>query len=150
MSLNSHRIYVLNGPNLNLLGKREPEIYGYQTLEDIAELTAARAADFGMDTRFLQSNHEGELIDWIHEARSDACAVILNAGAYTHTSIALHDALKALEMPLVEVHLSNIHAREEFRRHSYVAMVAKGMICGLGAHGYELAVEAIARLLDRD
>lgn len=150
MSLASDRLFILNGPNLNLLGKREPEIYGYQTLEDIAMLCEERAKLYGLQVSFHQSNYEGELIDWIHDAREQAAGLILNAGAYTHTSIALHDALKALAIPVLEVHLSNIHAREEFRAHSYVAKAAKGMICGLGAQGYELAIDALARLLDRD
>ena len=138
-------IYILNGPNLNLLGSREPEIYGSETLADIETACAARAAEYGLKTVFRQSNHEGELVDWIQEARDKACALILNAGAYTHTSIAIHDALRALEIPIIETHLSNPAAREAFRVHSYVSTVATGLISGFGAIGYELAVEAAAK-----
>ncbi len=143
-------ILVLNGPNLNLLGVREPATYGHDTLADIEEGCLERAADLDLAVDFRQSNHEGQLIDWIQEARENADGIILNAGAYTHTSIAILDALKASELPVVEVHLSNIHRRESFRRHSYVSEVAQGVICGFGAQGYLLALEAMARLIKRD
>lgn len=140
-------VYVLNGPNLNLLGLREPEIYGSDTLDDIAARLEdrARALDLVIDMR--QSNHEGHLIDWLHEAQAaGAVAVLLNAGAFTHTSIALHDAIRSIRTPVIEVHLSNPHAREAFRHTSFVGMAAKGSIAGFGAHSYELALEAAARL----
>ena len=140
-------VYVLNGPNLNLLGTREPEIYGRATLADIEKATAARAKQHGLRIVFRQSNHEGALVDWIHEARSKGAGIIINAGAYSHTSIALHDALKALDKPVIEVHLSNPKRREAFRHHSYVSEAAKGVICGLGITGYLLAVEAMAELV---
>jgi 3-dehydroquinate dehydratase-2 len=140
-------IFVLNGPNLNLLGSREPEIYGAHTLADIESMTAAAAKANGYSVDFRQSNHEGELIDWIQEARTKACAIVINAAGLTHTSVALLDALKAAALPIFEVHLSNPYAREEFRRHSFVSRCATGVICGLGAHGYVLAVEAIAHRL---
>lgn len=140
-------IYVLNGPNLNLLGQREPEIYGRATLAEIEAAVAARAAGHGLGLVFRQTNREGELVDWLQEARSHASAVILNAAAYTHTSIALHDALKALDRPVIEVHLSNPYSREPFRHHSYVSPVVAGVICGLKDQGYLLAVDALARLL---
>jgi 3-dehydroquinate dehydratase-2 len=140
-------IYILNGPNLNLLGLREPEIYGHQTLADAERLAGDKAKALGLSVDFRQTNHEGELIDWIQEAREAASGIILNGGAYTHTSIALHDALKAFAGPIVELHVSNPLARERFRRHSYVSQVATGVICGLGVPGYALAVEAMASLL---
>ncbi|MDE3114061.1 MAG: type II 3-dehydroquinate dehydratase [Pseudomonadota bacterium] len=140
-------IYVLNGPNLNLLGSREPELYGRTTLADIEKAVAARANAHGYEVIFRQSNHEGVLVDWIQEARTAAAGVILNAGAYTHTSLAIHDALRALDRPLIEVHLSNIFAREPLRHHSHVSPVAAGVICGLGATGYLLAIDALASLL---
>ncbi len=139
-------IYVLNGPNLNLLGVREPEIYGYDTLHDIESRCAALLEDTGVPLVFRQSNHEGELIDWIHEAREAACALIINPAAYTHTSVALLDALKALSVPVIECHLSNPHTREAFRHHSYVSLVAKGVIAGFGSIGYELAIRAVLAL----
>jgi len=140
-------IYVLNGPNLNLLGLREPEIYGSDTLDDIAERLEEQAKTIGVRLEIRQSNHEGHLVDWLHEARlKSAKAVILNAGAFTHTSVALHDAVKAIGLPVIEVHLSNPQAREAFRHHSYVAPVARGTITGLGTLGYELALDAAARL----
>lgn len=140
-------IYVLNGPNLNLLGLREPEIYGHDTLDDIAGRMEDRARDLGFDIEFRQSNHEGHLIDWLHEANADgARAVIINPGGYTHTSIALHDAIKAVTVPVIEVHLSNPHAREPFRHKSYVGQAAKGTIAGFGALGYMLALDAAAKL----
>lgn len=139
-------IFVLNGPNLNLLGLREPEIYGHDTLDDIAGMLEdrARALDLSVDLR--QSNHEGHLIDWLHEAQAtDAKAVLLNAGAFTHTSFALYDAIRSITTPVIEVHLSNPNAREEYRRHSFVGMAAKGTISGFGALSYMLALEAAAR-----
>lgn len=139
-------ILILNGPNLNLLGTREPEIYGTQTLGDIEKLCAQEAEKSGMKVDFRQSNHEGELVSWIQEADAKLAGMIINAGAYTHTSVALLDALRAVKVPVIEVHLSNIHQREEFRHHSYIAKAAKGMICGLGSHGYLLAIQAIAKL----
>jgi len=140
-------LFVLNGPNLNLLGSREPEIYGHTTLADIEAETRARAGQLGLGVEFRQSNHEGVLVDWIQEARTAAAGVILNAGAYTHTSVALHDALKAVEVPVIEVHISNPHRREPFRHASYVSSVATGVICGVGAQGYALAVAALATLI---
>ena len=140
-------IYVLNGPNLNLLGLREPQIYGHDTLDDIAGRLEDRARDLGLAVDVRQSNHEGHLIDWLHEAQAEgAKAVILNPGGYTHTSVALHDAVKAVSVPVIEVHLSNPHARESFRRRSLVAPVARGTIAGFGALSYVLALEAAARI----
>ena len=139
-------IYVLSGPNLNLLGTREPEIYGHQTLEDVRGLCEARAKSFGFDVVFRQSNHEGVLVDWIQEARTAASALVLNPAAYGHTSIAILDALKMLEIPVVECHLSNPAAREAFRRKTYVSLAATGVVSGFGGASYELAVEAAAGL----
>lgn len=140
-------IYVLNGPNLNLLGTREPEIYGADTLDDLAGRLEDRARDLGVAVEMRQSNHEGHLIDWLHEAQAEgAKAVILNGGAYSHTSIALYDAVRAIATPVIEVHLSNPHAREPFRHRSYVSAAARGTITGLGAAGYLLALDAAARL----
>jgi 3-dehydroquinate dehydratase-2 len=140
-------IYVLNGPNLNLLGVREPEIYGSETLDEIAGALEDRARELGLAIDMRQSNHEGHLVDWLHEANAEgAKAVILNAGAYTHTSVALHDAIKAITVPVIEVHLSNPQARESFRRRSFVAPVARGSIAGFGPLGYQLALDAAARL----
>jgi 3-dehydroquinate dehydratase-2 len=140
-------IYVLNGPNLNLLGTREPEIYGAETLDEIAGALEDQAKELGLAVDVRQSNHEGHLIDWLHEAKAEgAKAVILNAGALTHTSIALHDAVKAIGVPVIEVHLSNPHAREHFRHKSYIAPVARGTITGFGSLGYKLALDAAARL----
>ena len=134
---------MLNGPNLNLLGSREPEIYGADTLDDIADRLEDRAQELGLAIDIRQSNHEGHLLDWLHEAQSEgALAVVLNAGAFTHTSVALHDAIKAIATPVIEVHISNPHAREAFRHHSYVSPVAHGTICGFGALGYLLALDA--------
>lgn len=140
-------LFVLNGPNLNLLGTREPEIYGHTTLADIEAAARTRAGAAGVEVDFRQTNHEGELVEWVQEARTTASGLILNAGAYTHTSIALHDALKALDIPVIEVHISNPYRREPFRHTSYVAPAATGVICGVGAQGYGLAVEALAALI---
>ena len=137
-------LLILNGPNLNLLGTRQPEVYGRTTLADIEALCATEASLFGMTTAFAQSNHEGQLIDLIHAARGTHAGIILNAGAYTHTSVALMDAISSAAVPLVEVHLSNIHAREPFRHKSFIAPVALGQICGFGATGYALAIRALA------
>jgi 3-dehydroquinate dehydratase-2 len=139
-------IFVLNGPNLNLLGTREPHIYGSQTLDDVRALCEAKAAEHGYQVEFRQSNHEGVLVDWLQEARGAAAAVVLNPGAYGHTSVAIHDALQALEVPVVECHLSNLAKREPFRHHSYVTSAARGIVAGFGATSYELAVTAAARL----
>lgn len=139
-------IFVLNGPNLNLLGFREPEIYGADTLDDIAAMLEDRGRELGLEVDLRQSNHEGHLIDWLHEAQGvGAKAVILNPGAYTHTSIALYDAIKAITTPVIEVHLSNPHAREEFRHISYAGRAARGTIAGFGPLSYLLALEAAAR-----
>lgn len=138
-------IYVLNGPNLNLLGQREPDIYGSATLDDIHKRMAARHPGVALETR--QSNHEGELVDWIQEGARDGDAIILNAGAYTHTSVALHDALRACSIPVIEVHLSNPAAREEFRHKNFVAPVANATVAGVGAFGYELALDAALNLI---
>jgi 3-dehydroquinate dehydratase-2 len=140
-------IFVLNGPNLNLLGTREPDIYGSETLDDIATRLEDRGRELGLMVDMRQSNHEGHLIDWLHEAQAlGAKAVILNAGGFTHTSVALHDAVKSITTPVIEVHLSNPQARESFRRRSFIAATAKGTIAGFGALGYELALDAAARL----
>jgi 3-dehydroquinate dehydratase-2 len=140
-------ILILNGPNLNLLGVREPATYGRETLADIEEACLEHASALGLAVEFRQSNHEGQLVDWIQEARETADGIIINAGAYTHTSIAILDALRASELPVIEVHLSNVYRRESFRHHSYVSQAARGVIAGLGGHGYELALEAMARLV---
>lgn len=138
-------IFILNGPNLNLLGKREPGIYGAKTLADIAADCQVAGAELGLATDFRQSNHEGDLVTWIHEASEKASGIVLNAGAYTHTSIALQDAIRGVApLPVVEVHLSNIHAREEFRHKTMIGPVAVGMICGFGPLGYTLALKALA------
>ncbi len=142
-------ILILNGPNLNLLGTRQPEIYGRTTLADIERDCVAKAADIGVSVVFEQSNHEGALIDAIHAARGVHHGIILNAGAYTHTSVGLMDAISSAQIPTIELHLSNVHAREEFRHHSYIARVAVGVICGFGAQGYGLAMDAmVAHLKD--
>ena len=140
-------IYVLNGPNLNMLGLREPAIYGTDSLDDVRRKAEARAKAVGLTIDFRQSNIEGELVTWVQEARDKAAGIILNAGAYSHSSIALLDALQAAELPAIEVHLSNIFRREPYRQHSYISLGAKGVICGLGAKGYELALEAMADML---
>lgn len=140
-------IYVLNGPNLNLLGVREPEIYGRTTLADIEATLRGRLDDNGPGLVFRQSNHEGELIEWIHEAREQGCALIINPAGYGHTSVALLDALKALTIPVIECHLSNPQTREPFRHHSYVSLAAKGIVAGFGALSYELALQAALSLI---
>ncbi len=145
----SSRILILNGPNLNMLGTREPDIYGHETLADIEAKSSQRAEALGLSVTFRQTNTEGELVDWVQQARTEADLIIVNAGAYTHTSVALLDALMACDLPVIEVHLSNIHQREEFRHHSYVSKAAVGMICGFGGYGYEMALDAAARILNK-
>jgi 3-dehydroquinate dehydratase-2 len=140
-------VYILNGPNLNLLGKRQPEVYGRETLADVEADCRKIAAELGLTLRFHQSNREYEIIDWIHAAREDASGIVINPGAFTHTSIAILDALNAFEKPVIEVHISNIHKREAFRHHSYVSLRADGVIAGLGVQGYGLALRRIAHLL---
>jgi 3-dehydroquinate dehydratase-2 len=142
-------IFILNGPNLNRLGSREPEIYGTVTLDDIAGQCTKVGQELGVSIEFRQSNYEGELVSWVQDAADRAQGVIINAGAYTHTSIALLDALKMLHIPIIEVHLSNVFQREEFRAHSYISLVATGVICGLGTEGYTLALQAIEKLINR-
>ena len=141
-------IHILNGPNLNLLGQREPDVYGNQSLSDIERLAGERAKARGFAVIFRQSNHEGQLIDWIQEA-GDSAGIVLNAGAYTHTSIALHDAIRSIAAPVIEVHVSNVFARESFRHHSSLSPVARGVICGFGANSYCLAIEALADMSAR-
>lgn len=140
-------IFVLNGPNLNLLGLRQPEIYGHETLDDVAAALSDLADDLGLSVRCLQSNHEGQLVDWIHEARKAAAGIIINPGAYSHTSIAILDALNAYDGPVLEVHISNIHKREAFRHHSHVSGRAEGVIAGFGTEGYLLALRRMKTLL---
>ncbi|THD82144.1 type II 3-dehydroquinate dehydratase [Aliigemmobacter aestuarii] len=140
-------IFILNGPNLNLLGKRQPEIYGRATLEDVADACAALAEDLGLSIRFHQSNHEGQIVDWIHQARDEGAGVIINPAAYTHTSVAILDALNAFDGPVLEVHISNVHKREAFRHHSYVSLRADGVIAGFGTEGYQLALRRMATLV---
>jgi 3-dehydroquinate dehydratase II len=142
------KIMVLNGPNLNLLGVRQPHIYGHDTLADIEKRLQARARSRGLAIDMRQSNHEGELVTWIQEARTSSAGIIINPAAYTHTSVAILDALLACEFPVIELHLSNPHRREEFRHRSFVTLAAKGVIAGFGAHGYELALDAIAKLIE--
>ena len=148
MSKQRHNILVLNGPNLNMLGVREPEVYGFKNLSAIALECEEYASEMGFDIDFQQSNIEGEMVTIIQQAHTHFAGVIINAGAYSHTSIALHDALKILDVPIIEVHLSNIYARESFRHHSYVSPLAKGIICGFGGHGYMMALDAMRALLD--
>jgi 3-dehydroquinate dehydratase-2 len=143
----SGTIYILNGPNLNLLGRREPHIYGHETLADVEADCRRLAAEFGLSIKFQQSNAEYQLIDWIHEARDEAAAIIINPGAFTHTSIAIMDALNACQCPILEVHISNVHRRESFRHHSYVSLTAAGVMAGFGTHGYQLAVRHVAHLV---
>ena len=140
-------VFVLNGPNLNLLGLREPAVYGSTTLADVEQEAKVAGTRLGLTVDFRQSNHEGVLVDWIHEARTEAAGIVINPGAYTHTSIALHDAIKAVDLPVIEVHISNVFARESFRHHSYVSPVAVGVMCGFGTHGYVLALEALAKIV---
>jgi 3-dehydroquinate dehydratase II len=144
----SRIVYLLNGPNLNLLGKRQPDIYGHETLADVERDCRALCAELKLDLRFFQSNREYELIDWIHEARGAAGGIVINPAAFTHTSVALLDALNAFEGPVIEVHISNVHKRESFRHHSYVSLRAEGVIAGCGVQGYQLALRRIAALLD--
>ena len=144
----SPEILILNGPNLNMLGVREPNIYGNETLADIEELCNQRAISLGLTVNFKQSNLEGEIVTDIQSAKDVAAGIIINGAGYTHTSVAIFDALKISELPVIELHLSNIHAREEFRHHSYIAKVATGIICGFGAHSYVLAIDAMARLIE--
>jgi 3-dehydroquinate dehydratase-2 len=141
-------IYVLNGPNLNLLGTREPALYGHATLADVEKLCRATARRFDLGLEFRQSNHEGQIVDWIQEAgRTGAAGVVLNPAGFTHTSVAIHDAIKAIEAPTIEVHISNIFARESWRRRSYVAPVARGSLCGFGIDGYALAITGLAAII---
>ena len=139
-------IDILNGPNLNLLGRRQPEIYGRETLADVDAACTALADELGVALRFRQSNHEGQLIDWIHEARESAAGIVINPGAFTHTSVAILDALKVFDGPVIEVHISNVHQRESFRHHSYVSLRADGVIAGCGTQGYQLALRRVAAL----
>jgi len=140
-------IFILNGPNLNLLGMRQPEIYGRETLEDVADACAALAEDLGLSIRFHQSNHEGQIIDWIHAARGEGAGIVINPGAFTHTSVAILDALNAFDGPVLEVHISNVHKREAFRHHSYVSLRAEGVIAGFGTEGYLLALRRMKTLV---
>ena len=142
-------VFILNGPNLNLLGTREPDVYGHETLADIEVRLKNKAMGLNLDIDFRQSNSEGELVNWIQEAGASGSGVIINAGAYTHTSVALHDALLSVNIPAIEVHLSNIFAREDFRHHSYISKIAHGVICGFGPIGYEFALEAIEREINK-
>lgn len=142
-------IYILNGPNLNLLGKRQPEIYGRETLADVEAACREAAAAHGLGIAFHQSNHEGQIVDWIHEAREHGAAIVINPAALTHTSVAVLDALNAFEGPVIEVHISNVHKREAFRHHSYISLRADGVIAGCGTQGYVLGVERVARLIGR-
>jgi 3-dehydroquinate dehydratase-2 len=140
-------IYILNGPNLNLLGQRQPEIYGRETLADVEAACASLAAGLGFEVKLHQSNHEGVIVDTIHEARQKACGIVINPGALTHTSVAILDALNTFEGPVIEVHISNVHKRESFRHHSYVSLRAEAVIAGLGTEGYQAAVRRIAQLV---
>jgi 3-dehydroquinate dehydratase II len=144
----SRLIYILNGPNLNLLGKRQPHIYGYETMADVEAQCRAEAGKANLDVRFHQSNREYELIDWIHESRETAAGIVINPAAFTHTSVAILDALNTVEFPIIEVHISNVHKREAFRHHSFVSGIASGVIAGFGTQGYTLAVQRLARLID--
>jgi len=145
----SRLVYVLNGPNLNLLGKRQPHIYGHETLADVEANCRRVASELRLEIRFHQSNREYEIIDWIHEAREIAAGLVLNPAAFTHTSVAILDALNTFEPPVIEVHISNVHKREEFRHYSYVSLRADGVIAGLGTQGYQLALRRLAHLLDQ-
>jgi 3-dehydroquinate dehydratase II len=146
----SRTVYVLNGPNLNLLGKREPHIYGHETLADVEAQCRTLAAELNLSIEFRQSNAEFQIIDWIHEARETAAAIVINPGAFTHTSIAIMDALNACKCPVFEVHISNVHRRESFRHHSYVSLTATGVMAGFGTHGYSLALRHVAQLLAKE
>lgn len=143
----THRISILNGPNLNLLGMRQPDVYGHDTLADVEGNCEKTATALGLDIVFHQSNHEGQIIDWIHEARDSSSGIIINPAAYTHTSVAILDALNAFDGPVLEVHISNVHQREEFRHFSYVSQRANGVIAGMGIQGYELALQRISTLV---
>lgn len=144
----SQIILVLNGPNLNMLGLREPAVYGHETLADVEAMAVQSGQELGLTVECLQTNHEGQMIDWIHQARQRVAGIVINPGAWTHTSIAIHDALIACEVPVLEVHISNVHRREEFRHHSFVSKVAVGVIAGFGTHGYKLAISHFAKLLN--
>ncbi len=143
----SQIILVLNGPNLNMLGLREPAVYGHETLADVEAMAVQSGQELGLSIECRQTNHEGQMIDWIHQARQRVAGIVINPGAWTHTSIAIHDALIACEVPVLEVHISNVHRREEFRHHSFVSKVAVGVIAGFGTHGYKLAISHFAKLL---
>jgi 3-dehydroquinate dehydratase II len=143
-------VYILNGPNLNLLGKREPHIYGHETLTDVEAQCRSLAAELELSIEFRQSNAEFQIIDWIHDARETAAAIVINPGAFTHTSIAIMDALNACKCPIFEVHISNVHRRESFRHHSYVSLTATGVMAGFGTHGYSLALRHVAQLLAKE
>jgi 3-dehydroquinate dehydratase-2 len=145
----SRLVYVLNGPNLNLLGKRQPEVYGHETLADVEKACRTAAGGLNLELKFFQSNREYEIIDWIHEARETAGGIAINPGAFTHTSVAILDALNAFDGPVIEVHISNIHKREAFRHHSYVSGRADGVIAGFGTQGYPLALQRLAHLIDK-
>ena len=144
----SRIVYVLNGPNLNLLGKRQPHIYGHETLADVEAECRRMAAELALEIVFHQSNREYEIIDWIHEARERAGGIVINPAAFTHTSVAILDALNACDIPIIEVHISNVHKREAFRHHSYVSTIASGVVAGFGTQGYPLALQRLARLID--
>ena len=144
----SQIILVLNGPNLNMLGLREPAVYGHETLPDVEAMAVESGQELGLAVECKQTNHEGQMIDWIHQARQRVAGIVINPGAWTHTSIAIHDALIACEVPVLEVHISNVHRREEFRHHSFVSKVAVGVIAGFGTHGYKLAIAHFAKLLN--
>ena len=145
----THIVYVLNGPNLNLLGKRQPHIYGHETLADVEADCRRVASEKGLELRFHQSNREYEIIDWIHEAREAACGIVINPAAFTHTSVAILDALNTFEAPVIEVHISNVHKREEFRHHSYVSLRADAVMAGFGTRGYQLALGHMASLINK-
>jgi 3-dehydroquinate dehydratase-2 len=144
----SRLVYILNGPNLNLLGKRQPEIYGHETLADVEKDCRVLAKELKLEVEFHQSNREYEIIDWIHQARETACGIAINPGAFTHTSIAILDALNTFDHPIIEVHISNIHKREAFRHHSYVSGIASGVVAGFGTQGYAFALQRLAHLID--
>jgi 3-dehydroquinate dehydratase-2 len=144
----SRLVYILNGPNLNLLGKRQPHIYGHEKLADVEADCHKLAAELKLEIRFHQSNREYEIVDWVHEAREIAAGIVINPAAFTHTSVAILDALNTFDAPIIEVHISNVHKREAFRHHSYVSTVASGVIAGFGTQGYQLALQRMARLID--